>query len=262
MEGASKEQIQLLWNEVSEYGATRTEAALMLLMEKLALLLDAQHAYWMGTLRLSNIAEQDPVQGWRPRAVTYLTPSKDRLSATREHIRRINCGQIDPSIIANLQKAGQFRVTISHEFAPQDWFDSEFYRSLFAPFEIIDTIYVATPLGSDIESWLAFERVGKDKPLFGDRERELLDYSTRPLKWFHHQLVLHHGVMLANEPLKPAERRVLNSLLSQKTEQEIAEEHGLTQSTVHTYCTRIYRKFNVRGRTGLTALWLGEIPST
>ncbi len=67
--------------------------------------------------------------------------------------------------------------------------------------------------------------------------------------------------MLANEPLKQSERRVLNSLLTQKTEQEIAKEHGLTQATIHTYCTRIYRKFNVRGRSGLTALWLGEIPS-
>ncbi len=32
---------------------------------------------------------------------------------------------------------------------------------------------------------------------------------------------------------------------------EIAKKHGLT----------LARKFNVRGRAGLTALWLGEIPT-
>lgn len=262
MEEAGKKRIQLLWNEVTEYGASRTEEALTLLMEALASLLDAQHAYWTGALLLSNTAEQDPMQGWRPRVVRFLNPTKERLLAEKEYFRRIDCGKIDPTITANLQKAGQFRVSTSHELAPPGWFDSEFYLCLYAPFEVIDTIYVAIPLGSDIESWLAFERIGKDKPLFGETERELLDYSMRPMKWFHHQLVLHHGVTLANEPLKPAERRVLNSLLTQKTEQEIAEEHGLTQATVHTYCTRIYRKFNVRGRAGLTALWLGKIPSS
>lgn len=261
MDESSKKQVQTLWNTVAECGASRTDEALKLLLEGLASLIDAQHAYWMGILRVSDVAEQDPAQGWRPRAITYLTSSKKRLSARKEHIRRINNGVIDPTIIANLQEAGKFRVTISHELTRQDWFDSEFYHSLFAPFNIIDTIYVAMPLGNNIESWLAFERIGMNKPLFTDTERELLDFSTRPMKWFHHQLILHHGVLLANEPLKHSERRVLKSLLTQKTEREIANEHGLTQATVHTYCTRIYRKFNVRGRTGLTALWLGEIPS-
>jgi DNA-binding CsgD family transcriptional regulator len=260
MEQASKEQVQVLWDTVAACGASRTEDALMLLLEGVASLLGAQHAYWMGTLRLSDIAEKDPVYGWRPRAVTYLHPSEQRLAVKKEHIRRINNGEIDPTVIANLQGAGRFRVSIAHEMTPEGWYESEFYRTLFAPFDIIDTIYVASPLSNDLESWLAFERHGQDNARFGEKERELLDYIVRPLNWFHRQLILHHGVLLADEPLKPAERRVLNSLLTRMTEQEIAKEHGLTQATVHTYCTRIYRKFNVRGRAGLTALWLGQLP--
>lgn len=247
-----------LWDNVAEYGAARIEEALQLLLQELATMVDAQNGYWMGTLRVSDIAENDPVYGWRPRAVTYLHPSAKREAAKKEHIRRINNGQINPTIVSNLERAGEYRVNISHEMAPEGWFESEFYQTLFAPLEIVDTLYVVTPLGRDLESWLAFERSGKDKSHFGDREREIISSAVRPLKWFHQQLILHHGVMLAEEPLVPAERRVLNKLLTKMTEQEIADALGLTRTTVHTYCTRIYRKFNVRGRVGLSALWLGE----
>jgi DNA-binding CsgD family transcriptional regulator len=261
MDRDSKAAIHLLWDKIASYGASSTEEALNEAMKILASLVGAHHAYWMGALRLSDTAEKDPVQGWRPRAVTYLNPTSTRLSAAQEHIKRINTGRIDPTIVANLKKAGQFRVNIAHEIRPAGWLESEFYERLFKPFDINDTIYVASPIGSDIESWFAFERLGQESAYFGEAERELLDYAVRPLKWFHRQLILHHGVMLADEPLKPAERRIVNSLLTEMTEQEIAKEHGLAQSTVHTYCTRIFRKFNVRGRAGLIALWLGKIPA-
>jgi DNA-binding CsgD family transcriptional regulator len=214
----------------------------------------------MGTLRLPEIDDKDPMKGWRSRAISFLTPSQARLENNKAHYRRIESGQVDPSIIANLSEAGSFRINIAHEMVPPGWYESEFYQTLFKPQQIVDVIFVATPIGPDTESWLAFERIGEGKQYFGSKERELLGYSLRPMKWLHRQLVLHYGVMQASEPLKPAERRVLKSLLSPKTEQEIAEEHGLTQATIHTYCTRIYRKFNVRGRAGLTALWLGELP--
>ena len=260
MDRDSKTSIHSLWDKIASYGASSTEEALIDTMKTLAWLVDAQQAYWMGALRLSDTAENDPVQGWRPRAVTHLNPSSTRLNAAKEHINRINTGRIDPTVIANLEKAGQFRVNIAHEMRPEGWLESEFYEQLFKPFDINDTIYVASPVGTDIESWFAFERHGENTTLFDESERELLDYAFRPLKWFHRQLILHHGVILAEEPLKPAERRIVNSLLTDMTEQEIAKEHGLTQNTVHTYCTRIFRKFNVRGRAGLIALWLGKIP--
>lgn len=247
---------------MASFGASGMEEALSLLMTTLASLVGAQNAYWMGTLRLSDSQQNDLVKGWRPRAVTYLKPSKERLAVRDEHIKRINTGKIDPTVIANLKKAGQFRVNIAHEIRPEGWLESEFYKSLFEPFKIHDTLYVATPLGNDIESWLAFERVGKETLFFREAERELINYAVRPLQWFHRQLILHHGVILADEPLKPAERRIVNSLLTEMTELEIANEFGLTQNTVHTYCTRIYRKFNVRGRPGLIALWLGKIPAS
>ena len=148
------------------------------------------------------------------------------------------------------------RITIQHETAPPGWYESEFYRSLIEPFEIRYVMYLATPLNEDVEGWLGFKRIGDDKPLFGERERALLARAGRALKWFHRNVALHHGLLVAEKPLTPAERRVLQALLQGGSEREIAEKTGLTLSTVHTYATRIYRKFNVKGRAGLTALWL------
>jgi PAS domain S-box-containing protein len=60
--------------------------------------------------------------------------------------------------------------------------------------------------------------------------------------------------------LAPNERRVLELLLTEATEKQIAEKLGLAPSTVHSYVTGIFRKFNVRGRAGLMSLWLSQRP--
>ncbi len=70
---------------------------------------------------------------------------------------------------------------------------------------------------------------------------------------------MHYGLLLAEQPLTASERRVLNGLLTNRSEQQIADDLKLSQNTVHTYCKRICRKFGVRGRTGLMALWLGKM---
>ena len=71
--------------------------------------------------------------------------------------------------------------------------------------------------------------------------------------------MLQRGIILADKPLTPSERRMLSELLTDKSEREIAETLSLKSTTVHTYAKRIIRKFNVRGRAGLMALWLGQM---
>nr|WP_285230655.1 helix-turn-helix transcriptional regulator [Stenotrophomonas sp. ISL-67] len=56
--------------------------------------------------------------------------------------------------------------------------------------------------------------------------------------------------------LAPHEKRVLQLLLTEATEKQIAEKLGLAVSTTHSYVTLIFRKFGVRSRAGLMALWL------
>lgn len=51
--------------------------------------------------------------------------------------------------------------------------------------------------------------------------------------------------------LAPHESRVLQLLLTEAAEKQIAEQLGLATSTTHSYITSVYRKFGVRGRAGL-----------
>lgn len=61
--------------------------------------------------------------------------------------------------------------------------------------------------------------------------------------------------------LAPHESRVLQLLLTEAAEKQIAEQLGLATSTTHSYITGVYRKFGVRGRAGLMSLWLKEMRS-
>ncbi|OLL31168.1 LuxR family transcriptional regulator [Burkholderia sp. SRS-W-2-2016] len=59
--------------------------------------------------------------------------------------------------------------------------------------------------------------------------------------------------------LAPYERKVLDLLLTEATEKQIAEQLGLAVSTTHSYITGIFRKYGVRGRAGLMSLWLKHL---
>jgi len=61
--------------------------------------------------------------------------------------------------------------------------------------------------------------------------------------------------------LAPHERKVLELLLTEATEKQIAERLGLAVSTTHSYITGIFRKYGVRGRAGLMSLWLRQLSS-
>lgn len=66
----------------------------------------------------------------------------------------------------------------------------------------------------------------------------------------------------APTPLSPQERRVLQLLLTDAPEKEIAARLGLAESTIHSYVASIFRKFGVRGRKGLMSLWLQHRPGS
>lgn len=253
----SQVRIHRLWDELTDFGAARIEDAMLHALRELAALLGAQQAFWLGSVRLNRDAE-DPARGWRPAGIRFLHPRQEHKHNYNEHKKRINQGRVDPSIAANVARAGEFRVNIKTEMVGPDWFESEFYKTFFEVYGLRDVIYVVMPLGEDIESWFCFERMDEKSVPFGAAERALLETAGRPLKWLHHQIALHHGLMLAETPLTPAERRLLVHLLGTGSEADIAAELGLAPGSVHVYATRLYRKFNAQGRTGLMALWLGR----
>lgn len=177
----------------------------------------------------------------------------------REISSRIKKGSIDPLIIECVRNAGEFRVLITSEIIRHLGLYEGYVQQNHKSRKICDNIIVAVPLNDRAESWFSFYRYFQDNEInnFSENDREHLTQIVRPIKWFHRNLMLSHGLMIAEKPITSAERLVLNLLMTDKSETEIADQLALTQNTVHTYITRICRKFNVRGRVGLISLWLG-----
>lgn len=262
MQAEKIEQIHRLWDELAAFPAVDMGQALTHFQETVCSLINSTDSYWLGGLRLSDRGQHDPAQGWRPRQIVRLVDTEGRKLARVERFRRLELGNPDISVYANLCGPEQFKITSLHEVIEPEWFDSDYYKLLFEPFGVLDVLYVTVRLGPFAESWFAFERSDRDAPRFNDEDRALLEYCTRPMNWFHRRIALHQGMMMIKDPLTAAEKRVMGQLLSGKTEVQIGEELNLTRSTVHTYSVRICKKLGVRGRTGLTALWLGSAEGT
>lgn len=258
MTEAVRERVHALWDQLASFGGAGCDEVLLQVLGSLAELVEASNGYWLAAVRMQSGRSDDPAAGWRPRSIEHLHARRRRAATYEEHRRRLEAGVVDPCLAANLSGAGRFRVTVQSELVPPQWYASEHYRTLFAAVGVRDVLHSAMPLGEDLECWLCFERLESDPPRqFGSEERQTLEYAVRPLGWFHRKLLLHRGIGLAQAPLTDSERRVLDHLLSDRTEPEIAAELHLSPSTVRTYAARIYGKFNVRGRAGLMALWLG-----
>ncbi len=247
------DNVHRLWDELADFGPAKSDSALSHALGGLSELIGAQQAYWLCSVRLSK-ADDDPLKGWRPAAIRYLYPHPDDTYKT--HKKRVDNGQIDPSIVANVAAAGSYRINTQYDITTPGWWQSAFYDNLFRPLNIRDVLYLAQPLGEDIESWFVFWRAGEGQSPFGQADRERLDHAVRPLKWLHQQIALQHGLLVARAPLSQMERTVLHELFSGGSEKQIAETLGLSHHTAHEYILRIYRKYGVKSRAALTALWL------
>jgi DNA-binding CsgD family transcriptional regulator len=249
------ERVHRLWDELAVYEASKHEAAVMHLLRTVAEMIDAQNAYWMGAVRLSP-DERDPLLGWRPRILRYLHPSPEIDAYTRQKLRSLNRDEVDEVAAAHARLAGSYRALRRCDLMPSEWFTSEAYAGCLA-LGLYDSLLVAAPVGPTAEVYYGFIRTRPDYP-FTEAERDLSLFAIRGLAWFHRQILLAHGLLVASSPLSPMERRVLSLLLTDRSEKVIAAELTVSPSTVHTYVRDVLRKFGVSGRTGLTALWLGR----
>jgi DNA-binding CsgD family transcriptional regulator len=75
---------------------------------------------------------------------------------------------------------------------------------------------------------------------------------------FQRQLMFSHGLSLVESPLTPMERRVVQLLLSEKSEKEIAAALKQSAHTTHSHIKQIYRKYGTQGRAGLMGIWLSR----
>jgi len=257
MDTDTAERIHVLWDELADFDAARLDDALNHLMTGLCQLVDAQNANWIGAVRMPDLIPGDPSHGWRPSIIRYLRPSRSLDEKTLEQVKKMDLGSIDETTIRNIALAGKFRANRLADLVPESWFDGDYYRIYYSSVDHKDAIWVGIPLNEDAECYFAIFRDNAHSR-FTPEERDLAAYALRGLKWFYSRQMLGHGLMVASSPLTATEREVPGGLLTGLSEKQIAAERSQSPHTTHEYVSNIYRKFGVRNRPALMALWLGK----
>lgn len=256
MDTTIREEIHRAWDELADFGAGKSVQAVARLMAFLCGQGGAWNATWAGPVRVDENYGADPLQGWRVGAVQTLhaiAPHPDE-GHFKDILRIFDRREIDPSFLLPLRDVGAFRTYSFRRELPADWFESAFYEHHYGSVGIFDAVFVAFPLNEAAESHFGFY----SRKTFTDEEIALLAYALRGIKWFHRDLMLSQGLLMAASPLTVAERRVLQLLLTDASEKRVGQQLGLASSTVHQHVVRIYRKFGVSSRAGLMSLWLSR----
>jgi DNA-binding CsgD family transcriptional regulator len=153
--------------------------------------------------------------------------------------------------------AGTFRSYRIRQVMPAAWFEEEYFKTYHGSRGFHDECYVTFPLHEDCESYFAFLRMGSRKN-FTAREEAIAAYAVRGIKWFHRQLILSHGLTFAEGPLSAMQRRIVQLMLTDRSEKQIALKLGQSPHTTHKHVTEIFRKYGVNSRAALMAMWLGQ----
>lgn len=257
-----QESIYALWNALADYPAARTGDALMRLFAFLQPLVGAQNVFWCLLLHVgSGEAERtDPCRGWRLRDTVIADPTPERL----ERIHRFQQGTDKESAlhagmttVALMRGSGRFRAPRMRD-GMVDWEAFQrtaHYKIYYETPGINDRMWVTCPINADTESCFVFDRIHAPAN-FSEADAGMAETVLRGIRWFHRRLSLSRGIPVARTPCTPTERRVLGLLLTGSAEKEIADELGLGVGTAHNHVGRIFRKFGVRSRAELMALWL------
>ncbi len=258
-------KIYELWDELSDFGMGKTDAALEHCLKRICSLLDAQDGFWVGAVHILKNAPRkkptDGLSGWRVRAIRPLHPQYHNARHYKKVVKEADPASLElgETNIALAAGAGRFRAYTLQSGSLVDvkpFQQTAHYDFYYRQHGIRDRIWVVSPVNADTESYFCFDRIGDRKRRFDEEDLALAAFALRGIKWFHRQLMLSHGLGLCEEPLTPAEHRVIQGLLSGASEREIAEAMQLSPGTVHQYAIRIYQKYAVRGRTEFTGLWL------
>jgi hypothetical protein len=151
-------RIHALWDEVADFGAEETDAALVHALRVLSELVDAQNAFWLGAVRLGTGG--DALGGWRMRAMRRLnpTPADDHVYGLSR--QSLDHGTADDVTLAQVREAGMFRARLLHQLASPEFFATPAYDVLYRARNIRDAIFVACPVNEDAESYFGCYRIG------------------------------------------------------------------------------------------------------
>jgi DNA-binding CsgD family transcriptional regulator len=252
--------IQNLWDELADFNAAQSAEALTHLMGRLAAMIGADNAFWVGGVRMAKAvsARRDAQHGWRGRAVRWLhsAPEIDRQS---HHAMRKQETDPDMTSCALTARAGTFRMHRLHDgFVDFAKFKrTAQYRAYYENLNVADRLWVVVPVNADAESYFVFDRNDKARR-FSARDGLRAGVVLRAIKGFHRQIFLSHGLLVGQTPLSPTQHRVARLLLTGLSEKQIAVKLGQSFSTEHKHVMAVFQRFGVKSRAAFMAIWLGQ----
>ncbi|WP_043319997.1 helix-turn-helix transcriptional regulator [Microbulbifer sp. HZ11] len=250
-----------IWDHLAGLPAARLASdGLQFLLESISQTISADHGYWLSAVCLEHLnPERDYMLGWRPGPVYFYRELPSDRQLHKHYTREVTAGkyEVDESTLNHIRQAGQFRGTLMRDHVSAAFYDTAHYHEFYRDKRVADTLFVVAPSGEDAESYYCFNRMDGQPP-FTMGDLLLAMEVLRPLGWFHRKLLLAHGLLVAENPLTPSEKKVLHWLLTDLTEKEISSRLDLKPDTTHKHVMNIYRKFNVTSRAALMALWLGH----
>ncbi|MGM4919639.1 helix-turn-helix transcriptional regulator [Tardiphaga sp. 813_E8_N1_3] len=252
------QNVYALWDHLADYSAGDSDAALTHLLGALATMLSASNVLWSVVVRLPTPKRDDPLLGWRPRLVRLLDPKPAVAASVQQQFDALWSTKLDLSQILSASGDEPFRVRLLFDALPPEWFEGEHYQRHYLDVGHADSISVRIALNDDVRIRLFVFRDAQSRR-FSAQDGEHLGFVMRGLRWFHRQQLLGHGLLIADAPLTPAERRVLLALLDGQMERQIAQKLDQSPNTTHFHVKSIYAKFGVRNRAALAALWLGKL---
>jgi len=250
---APAEAVHRLWDDLADFSPTQTEWALDWLMAGLVERTGASNAVWIGAVRMGN-DETDVLSGWRVGSVKTLHPIVREKTPARfdEILRKWQPEEPDLSVRLSLLNVCTFRNYAFRRDLPASWFDSLAFHLQYRSQGFEDAVFVAFPMNSQCESHFGFyfnEPISK-----GAIAR--VTYALRGIKWFHRQIMLGRGLLLASDPLTPIEHSVLQRMLAKASVRSISLDLGMADADTRHHLASILRKFGVRSRAGLMSVWL------
>lgn len=283
MKRSSMQLVFELWDELAAFPAGSSDEALVHLMRWFQKHLDVDNVIWLGSLLMldEKMARKDPLLGWRLRArKTFILERESYRKLVASYFANEHYGRLTPAFYrkgnrpdadihigmasrAVTRGAGKFRIHRMRD----GWIDyakfrqTEHYRLYYQEQEIADRIWAIIPVSPTVESIILLDRYQSKKrthPHFLKAEADLAGTVLRGSREFHRRLLLQHGVYQGVKSLTPLKTRILQGLLSGKTEKEIAQLIGQKSMTMRKYVEELYREFGVRTRPALMALWLGN----
>jgi len=280
---AATQLIYNLWDELASFPAGSTDEALVHLMRWFQKHMDVDNVIWLGSLLMldEKAARNDPLLGWRLRARrSFLLERETYRNLVASYFSTEHYGRLTPAFYRKgnrhdvdihvgmtsrevVRRAGVFRV---HRLR-DGWVDfakfskTAHYHLYYLEPEIADRIWLIFPVSPTVESIFLLDRYESGKPgrqNFTEEEAAIAGMALRGVREFHRRLLLIHGVYKGVKALTPLKTRILQGLLTGKSEKEIADALEQKPMTMRKYVKEIYAEFGVRTRAALMSLWLGE----